>query len=87
MVSVFIYLDAMKVIVIKEISVLMPVNSVLVKKGKDFILQGYQKGYKEVIRKTTDPETGKVTEETFETPTFYHRDLVKEMKQYFKVLR
>ncbi len=77
----------MKVIVIKEISVLMPVNSVLVKKGKDFILQGYEKGFKEVIRTYTDPDTGEKSEETFETPTFYHRDLVKEMKQYFKVLR
>jgi len=74
-----------KVIVIKEISVLMPIGSILVKKGKDFILKGYAKGDKEMIRTTT--KDGKVSTETFYTPTYYHRDLVKEMKQYFKVIR
>lgn len=75
------------VIVLKDISVLIKKGDIMIKKGQHFVLKGYEKGDKEIIQKTTDHETGKVTTDTYWTPTFYDKERVLNDKEYFKILR
>ena len=66
----------MKATVIKEVSLLMKVGSVLIKKDDNFILKGHK-----------EPKTVEVEfeGEKYNPPNFYSKETVEVNDEYFKI--
>jgi len=77
----------MKCIVKMDLSPKIKKGDILIKKGKYFTLKGEIRGHYPTINTYTDPKTGEETEQAHTTPNFYTVELVKAMKDAFKIIK
>ena len=77
----------MKCIVLTDLSPKIKKGDILIKKGKYFILKGEVKGYYPTEAEMTDPKTKEIVIEKYNTPNFYSVELVKAMKDAFKIIK
>lgn len=77
----------MTAIVLKDISPIVTKGSLLDKKGKYYVLRGEKKETRPTSKTITDSDTGKEVTEYYQTPNFYHKDVIDGQKGYFKKLR
>lgn len=74
----------MKARVLKDISPIIKKGDILIKKGKNYILEGHEKPEK-IHNHHWNEE--KKDYDRFLTPNFYHKDLVEYDKVWFEIFK
>lgn len=73
----------MEATVIKQVSPLLTEGSKLILQGEHFVLQDHEKGYEDTtLRKGLFRR--KIT---YNSPNFYHKDVVLDNEEFFKVTK